>query len=100
MSTARLATIPFEHVEAELAAFPLASEASFHLGTSSLDPLVSRKDELWRAAEKHVLNTLPAVPPDEAVAIRDKLWFDSSNPEQTYSKPVPLLEYLLRLARS
>lgn len=100
MSAPRLATIPFEHVEAELAAFPLASEASFHLGTLELDPLVSRKDELWRAAEKHVLNTLPAVPPDEAVAIRDKLWFDSSNPEQTYSKPVPLLEYLLRLARS
>jgi hypothetical protein len=102
MSAPRLATIPFEHVEAELAAFPLASEASFELGTLSLDPLISLKgrDKLWRAAEKHVLNTLPSVPPDEAVAIRDKLWFDSSNSDQTDSKPVPLLEYLLRLARS
>lgn len=100
MSAPRLATIPFEHVEAELAAFPLASEASFHLGIPSLDPFVSRKDELWRAAEKHVLHTLPSVPPDEAVAIRDKLWFDSSNPNQPISEPVPLLKYLRRLARS
>jgi hypothetical protein len=106
MSAPRLAIIPFEHVEAELAAFPLASEASFRLGTSSLDPLVSRNDELWRAAEKHVLHTLPSVPHDEAVSIRDKLWFDSSNrlddsnPDLKISEPVPLVEYLRRLARS
>lgn len=102
MSAPRLATIPFEHIEAELAAFPLASETSFHLGTSSLDPLVSErgKDKLWRAAEKHVLNTLPSVPPDEAVAIRDKLWFDSANPKQSIIKSVPLHEYLRRLAES
>jgi hypothetical protein len=100
MSALRLATIPFEHIEAELAAFPLASEASFRLGTSSLDPLVSGNDRLWRDAEKHVLNTLPSVPPDETVAIRDKLWFDSSNPAQTNYKPVPLVEYLRRLAQS
>jgi hypothetical protein len=100
MSALRLATIPFEHVEAELAAFPLASEASFRLGTASLDPLVSNNDRLWRDAEKHVLNTLPSVPPDETVAIRDNLWFDSSNPAQTNYKPVPLHEYLRRLAES
>jgi hypothetical protein len=100
MSAPRLATIPFEHVEAELAAFPLASEASFQLCTASLDPLISRKDELWRAAEKHILNTLPSVPPDEAVVIRDKLWFDSSNTEPRISQPVPLLGYLRRLAAS
>lgn len=105
MSGPRLATIPFEHVEAELAAFPFASEASFHLGTSSLNPLVSERgnDSLWRAAEKHVLNTLPSVPPDEAVAIRDKLWFDSPKLNQTdyaIDKPIPLHEYLRRLAGS
>lgn len=100
MSAPRLATIPFEHVEAELAAFPLASEASFRLGTASLDPIVSSNDRLWRDAEKHVLNTLPSVPPDETVAIRDRLWFDSSNPNQTITKPVPLFEYLQRLAES
>jgi hypothetical protein len=83
-----------------LAAFPLASEASFRLGTASLDPLVSNNDRLWRDAEKHVLNTLPSVPPDETVAIRDKIWFDSSNPGQTNYKPVPLHEYLRRLSES
>jgi hypothetical protein len=92
VSFPRLATIPFEHIEAELAAFPLASEASFRLGIPSLDPLVSRNDELWRSAERDVLNGLPSVPPDEAVAIRDKLWFDSSNPNETQTQPFPLHE--------
>lgn len=105
MSAPRLATIPFEHVEAELAAFPIASEASFQLGISLLDPLVneSGNDKLWRAAEKHVLNTLPSVPPDEAVAIRDKLWFDSPTLDQAADairKHIPLHEYLRRLARN
>lgn len=105
MSAPRLATIPFEHVEAELGAFPFASEASFHLGISSLDPLVNERgnDKLWRAAEKHVLNTLPSVPPDEAIAIRDKLWFDSPKLNQsvhTFNKSIPLHEYLRRLASS
>jgi len=98
MSAPRLATIPFEHVEAELAAFPLASEASFRLGVTSLDPLVCKNDKLWREAEKYVLNTLPAVPPDETVIIRDKLWFNSSNPNEIDYKPIPLLVYLRRLA--
>lgn len=100
MSAPRLAIIPFEHIEAELAAFPLASEASFRLGTTSLDPIVSSNDKLWRDAEKHVLNTLPSVPPDEAVAIRDKIWFDSSNPDQAIPRSVPLHEYLRRLGES
>jgi hypothetical protein len=107
MSTPRLATIPFEHVEAEIGAFPLASEASFRLGTISLNPRVSRgsNDKLWRHTERFVLNALPSVPLDEAVAIRDKLWFDSSslrdeNPsiDQRIARPVSLLNYLRRLA--
>jgi len=102
MSSPRLATIPFEHVEAELAAFPLASEASFYLSTASLEPLANegRKGELWRAAEKYVLNTLPSVPPDEAVALRDQIWFDSPNTDQKLTKAVPLHQYLRRLAGS
>ncbi len=105
MSAPRQATIPFEHVEAELAAFPFASEASFQLGVSSLNPLIGGrdKDKLWQAAEKDVLNTLPSIPPDEAVAIRDRLWFDSPQLNQTIpdiSKPTLLHEYLRRLAGS
>lgn len=100
MSSPRLATIPFEHVEAELAAFPLASEASFRLGMTSLDPLVCKNDKLWREAEKYVLNALPAVPPDETVLIRDKLWFNSSAPDQIDYRPIDLLKYVKRLANS
>jgi hypothetical protein len=100
MSTPRLAAIPFEHVEAEMAAFPLASEASFHLGISELNPLISREDKLWRAAEQHILHALPSLPHDEAVIIRDKLWFESSNPNQSISASVPLIVYLQRLAKS
>lgn len=100
MSAPRLATIPFEHVEAELAAFPLASESSFRLCITSLDPLVSKNDKLWQNAEKHVLNTLPSIPPDETVAIRDKLWFNSSNQDVEISKSVSLFDYLKRLADS
>ena len=100
MSTPRSATIPFEHVEAELAAFPLASEASFRLGVSLLDPLISRNDSLWRAAEKHLIHTLPSIPPDETVAIRDNLWFNSSNYNLEIGNSVLLHNYLKRLAES
>jgi hypothetical protein len=100
MSSPRLATIPFEHVEAELAGFPLASESSFRLGITSLEPLISKNDTLWSDAEKHVLQTLPSIPPDETVAIRDKLWFNSSNQDVEISKSVSLYEYVKRLAES
>ena len=101
MSATRLATIPFEHVEAELAAFPLSSEASFQLAETSLHPLISRKqnEKLWRAAESDILHMLPSVPPDEALTIRDRIWFHRSNPlDLDYLEPIPLSKYLLRLA--
>lgn len=107
MSSPRLARIPFEHLEAELAAFPLASEESFRLGTASLNPQVSRaeNDKLWRATERVVLNALPSVPLDEAVTIRDRLWFDSDSLNQNtrsledrVAKPVSLRTYLTLLA--
>jgi hypothetical protein len=101
MSAPRLATIPFENIEAELAAFPLASKASFRLGLISLDPLISRNDGLWREAERYLVNTLPSVPSDEMVAIRDSLWFNSADPNPAkILEPVPLLEYMRRLAEN
>lgn len=106
MSAPRLATIPFEHVEAELAAFPLASETSFRLGATSLSPLVG-SNVLWRAAEKELMETLPSFPLDEAATIRDKLWFNSSSLQQEHlsldrklSEPVSLLSHVRRLAES
>jgi hypothetical protein len=100
VSAPRLAAIPFEHLEAELAAFPLASEASFCLGTTSLDPLISRNDKehLWRAAERDVLSALPSFPLDEATTVRDKLWFHSASSEQLSCDPASLSKYLRRLA--
>ena len=98
MSDPRLASIPFEHVEAEMAAFPLASEASFRFGLTSLDPNVSSEDRLWRAAEKEVLEALPSVHLEEAAAIRDKLWFRTTLDSAHILQRVPIGTYLRQLA--
>lgn len=99
MSAPRLAAIPFEHLEAEIAAFPLASEASIRLGEMSLNPLVSGHDALWRAAERELMEALPSVSLDEAVAIRDKPWFSSANTGQHW-RPVEMGSYLRQLAET
>lgn len=69
--------IPWHHIEAEMAAFPLASVASFENGITQLDP--SLKDEatrrLWRAAERQALSHVPSLSVDEATALRDQTWF-------------------------
>ncbi|HEV7642804.1 MAG TPA: hypothetical protein VGO50_02575 [Pyrinomonadaceae bacterium] len=98
MSAPRLANIPFEHIEAELGAFPIASEASFRNGITSLNPATSKDDNLWRGAERYILQNLPSVTPDEAITLRDKLWFNSSNGNETDTGPVPLVSYVRRLA--
>jgi hypothetical protein len=106
MSAPRLATIPFEHIEAEMAAFPIVSETSFRRGVTSLNPLVSGDDALWRAAERELVGALPSLPLDEASAIRDKLWFDSSSLHQGSNKfanayqTVSLVSYVRRLAEN
>jgi hypothetical protein len=100
MSAPRLATIPFEHVEAEMAAFPLASEASFRLGRTSLNPDVSNSDLLWRDAEKEIMEALPSVHLEEASAIRDRLWFHNTLDSNQILQPVRLVTYLQQLAAS
>ena len=103
MPTNRLAAIPFEHVEAELAAFPIASEAGFRTASVELDPVASRKNnqkgkELARLAEREILASLPALPLDEFFALRDKLWFGPDPWRDSGPRTVPLVEYLRRLA--
>ena len=103
MATNRLAAIPFEHLEAELAAFPIASEAGFRSALVELDPVNSPRkeqngEELWRSAERRILASLPSLPLDEFVAIRDRLWFGSSHFLDSGFRPVPLVRYLRRLA--
>ena len=103
MATNRLATIPFEHVEAELAAFPIASEASFRSASVVLDSVTPRRrepkgEELSRSAEREILASVPSVPLDEFVAIRDRLWFGYDPWPDSDAQPVPLDQYLRRLA--
>jgi hypothetical protein len=98
MFAARLAHLPIDHVVAEIAAFPLASTTALAAGVTSLQPLVSRAAaaqtaRLWRAAESRVLGGCPGFSVDEAVALRDRIWFQQ-NPDQ----PVPLHDYLRQLA--
>ena len=93
----RLAQIPIDHVVAEVAAFPLASVASLELGLTELSPLLSGPTRpLWREAERHTLGSFPAFSVDEAVAIRDRIWFGD---RQRSGRSVPLGAYLATLAK-
>ena len=99
MATTRLAAIPFEHVEAELAAFPIASEASFRSPPVFLDPVTIRQEDLWRAAERDILASIPSVSLDEFVAIRDKRWFGET-PNLNGPQPrISLVRYLRTLSQ-
>jgi hypothetical protein len=82
-----------------MAAYPLASEASFRFGLTSLDPNVSSEDRLWREAEKEILGALPSVHLEEAAAIRDKLWFRTTL-DSDQLQCVPIGKYLRLLAEN
>ena len=99
MATTRLAAIPFEHVEAELAAFPIASEASFRSPPVFLDPVTIRQEDLWRAAEREILGSVPDVPLDEFVAIRDLQWFGKTPDPDVIQSRISLVCYLRRLSQ-
>ena len=94
----RLASIPFEHVEAELAAFPIASEASFRSSPVHLDPVTSNQKELLRAAERDILAALPSVPLDEFVTIRDRVWFGPCPDSIGVQPRIRLVHYLCQLS--
>ena len=103
MTTNRLVGIPFEHLEAELAAFPIASEAAFRSTAVELDPVTSPKleemgESLSRSAERDILASVSAVPLDEFVAIRDRLWFGLDPWLGHTGQPTPLVGYVRRLA--
>ena len=53
MSISRLARIPLDHVVAELAAFPLATEGALTTGVTELDAQMrGATGPLWRSAER------------------------------------------------
>src|SRR5262244_2272634 len=95
MSVARLAGIPLDHVVAEIAAFPLGSEAALALGATMLDPELRHQATvgLWRQAESALLGAFPAFSLDEIVSLRDRMWFEGGA-----AGPLPLVRYLRRLA--
>ena len=79
MPAARTARLPFDHLFAELTAFPLASESALVNPLTHLDPAMSSATRaLWRAAERELLVAAPAVSLDEIIAMRDGCWFDRS----------------------
>src|SRR5262245_21668616 len=112
MNSSRLVRIPIDHLVAEVAAFPLASEPAFQLGLPGLDPddspgtaglrgsdLGQRTAQLWRQAEQRLLGGFPAFSVDEVVAIRDAVWFHRSPSVSSASEVHPLHIYLRGLAR-
>jgi len=77
MGTSRHAAVPIDHAIAEMAAFPIASEAALRLAIAELVavPALDRNTAtLWREAEAEVLGGFPAFSVDEAVALRDQTW--------------------------
>ena len=99
--TARTAHLPFDHLFAELAAFPLASESALAHPLTHLDPGMSAATaRLWRAAEHELLAAAPGLSLDDLVALRDGSWFaedgDRERPLQDFLRDVALrhLEYL------
>src|SRR5687767_8782439 len=76
----RNANLPFDHLLAELVAFPLASEAALTNPVVGLDPaLTDGTGQLWRVAERELIAAFPAVSLDELVALRDLCWFGGAD---------------------
>ena len=94
MTSSRHTNIPIEHVKAELATFPLTSEAALTLATTELCPQLSGNTaSLWRQAEQMLVTSFPGNSVDESISIRDNLWFSSN-----HDRAIPLHRYLRYLA--
>src|SRR5215813_3764286 len=110
MSTSRLTAVPIDHIIAELAAFPLAAEATLRLRCVRLDPaLQDTTASLWRQAENHLLGSYPGFSVDELVAMRDRIWFNDPLEVRRHTRQgvptaypadgkIPLQQYLRGLA--
>ena len=90
--------VPFDHVEAELAALPIASEASFRFSPVVLDRVTSRQRVLWGAAERNILASAASISPDEFAKIRDRVWFGHISADVDTRTKVTLVKYLRNLA--
>lgn len=98
MTTLQPFGVPSDHVEAELAALPIASEASFLLSPVELDPVTCRQKDLWRAAERDILASIPFLALDEFAATRDRVWFGSAPEIGIKHSRITLVCYLRQLS--
>jgi hypothetical protein len=90
--------VPESFLRAEIAAFPLASEASFKSGLILLDPRLAQDNktgELWRACEDS-LASHTGWSLDRLLAARDRSWFCQAS----YNNSTSMHAYLRRLSRS
>lgn len=89
MTSSRRTSVPIDHLIAEVAAFPLASEAALKLQYQArldhtnpqcieLHPrLQALTAPLWRAAENHLVVSYPGFSLEELITMRDRIWFNS-----------------------
>lgn len=92
---------PEAFLRAEVAAFPLASEASFRLHLTSLDPALQGKTkDLWRACEQRLAEHA-GWSLDRLVSVRDEMWFGERAPRSGEAAgEMRLHEYLTSLANA
>ncbi len=90
----RTAGIPLDYVISEFIAYPLISRLAFQNCITDLDPGIGDKtSRLWRGVEKHFLSGVPDLSLDQAISIRDRLWFFHPT-----SSRVPLHRFLEKTA--
>lgn len=103
-SPLRRLAIPHDHMLAEVAALPIASEESFRNGLVELHPLLSISDPteaneptkaLWCYAERMLTGSFPSMSLDDLTNLRDWVWFGGGK-EATH-RPVSLRRYACRV---
>jgi hypothetical protein len=105
-ASSRGASLPFDHLFAELAAFPLASEAALANPVTHLDPGMSSDSKmglptarLWRAVEQGLLASSSGVSLTDLLAMRDECWFgDDRQQGGDRASPRSLQSFLGRLS--
>lgn len=84
MRALRGTEVPIEHLAAELAATPLASDAAMRFSTIEIHPAMQgTSDQLWRAAESALLQSFSSFGVEEITALRDWLWFAGRSTDPT-----------------
>jgi len=87
------------HVFVEIAAAPLAYEASLHKNCVTINHKVREQngatETLWRDIENHLLKIFPSISVEELVLYRDFLWFSHAADERN----IHLHEYITRIAK-